>query len=146
MEKRSPIEDPVLAEIVEEGDLRIFPITGALEDFERMLSSQSPNKKLLEHAWRQFATYDANAVRLQNAFKNIQFWILVIGLIAIFLVVFEKQGVELVKNQQVKALSAAQKPAHACGRPLPRTSLSLLKGQSLIKASRTHWAGYVIRS
>jgi hypothetical protein len=110
-EQPSPIEDPVLAEIVEEGDLRIFPITGALEDFERTLSSQSPNKKLLEHAWRQFAIYDANAVRLQNAFKNIQFWILVIGLIAIFLVVFEKQGVELVKNQQVKALSAAQKPA-----------------------------------
>ena len=110
-EQPSPIEDPVLAEIVEEGDLRIFPITGALEDFERMLSSQSPNKKLLEYAWRRFATYDANAVRLQNAFKNIQFWILVLGLIAVFLVVFEKQGVELVKNQQVKALSAAQKPA-----------------------------------
>ena len=31
----SQIEEPTLAEIVEEGDLRIFPITGALEDFER---------------------------------------------------------------------------------------------------------------
>jgi hypothetical protein len=101
----SPIEDPVLAEIVEEGDLRIFPITGALEDFERMLFSQSPNIKLLHDAWQRFATYDANGGRLQKAFKKIQFWILVLGLIAVFLAVFEKQGVELVRRQQVKALT-----------------------------------------
>ena len=91
-EQPSQIEDPVFAEIVEEGDLRIFPITGALEDFERMLFSQSPNIKLLHDAWQQFATYDANGGRLQNAFKNIQFWILVLGLIAVFLVVLEKQA------------------------------------------------------
>ena len=46
----SQIEDPALAEIVEEGDLRVFPINGALEDFERMLFSQSPNIKLLDDA------------------------------------------------------------------------------------------------
>ncbi len=100
----SQIEDPVLAEIVEEGDLRVFPISGALEDFERMLFSQSPNIKLLNDAWQRFATYDANGGRLQNAFKNIQFWILVLGLIAVFLAVFEKQGMELVRRQQVKLL------------------------------------------
>jgi hypothetical protein len=104
-EKPSQIEDPVFAEIVEEGDLRIFPITGALEDFERMLFSQSPNIKLLHDAWQRFATYDANGGRLQKAFKNIQFWILVLGLIAVFLAVFEKQGQELVRRQQVKALT-----------------------------------------
>ena len=81
----SQIEDPMLAEIVEEGDLRIFPMTGALEDFERMLFSQSPNIKLLRDAWQRFATYDANGGRLQQAFKNIQFWILVLGLIAGFI-------------------------------------------------------------
>jgi TRPM family ion channel/conflict system pore-forming effector with SLATT domain/uncharacterized protein DUF4231 len=101
--KRQPsqIEDPALAEIVEEGDLRIFPITGALEDFERMLFSQSPNIKLLHDAWQRFATYDATGVRLQKAFKNIQFWILALGLIAVFLAVFEKEGQELVKHQQM---------------------------------------------
>jgi hypothetical protein len=97
----SPIEDPALAEIIEEGDLRIFPISGALEDFERMLFSQSPNIKLLHDAWQRFATYDANGGRLQKAFKNIQFWILVLGLIAVFLAVFEKEGLELVRGQQV---------------------------------------------
>jgi hypothetical protein len=97
----SQIEDPALAEIVEEGDLRIFPITGALEDFERMLFSQSPNIKLLHDAWQRFATYDANGGRLQKAFKNIQFWILALGLIAVFLAVFENQGQELVKHQQM---------------------------------------------
>jgi hypothetical protein len=100
-EKPSQIEDPVLAEIVEEGDLRIFPISGALEDFERMLFSQSPNIKLLRDAWQRFATYDANANRLQQAFRKIQFWFLVLGLIAIFLVVFQKQGLELAKHQQM---------------------------------------------
>jgi hypothetical protein len=99
------IDDPVLAEIIAEGDLRLFPITGALEDFERMLFSQSPNIKLLRDAWQRFATYDANANRLQKAFRQVQFWILAFGLIAVFLVVFEKQGLELVKDQQVKKLS-----------------------------------------
>ena len=105
--KRQPsqIEDPVLAEIVEEGDLRVFPITGALEDFERMLFSQSPNVKLLHDAWQRFATYDANGGRLQTAFRKIQFWILALGLIAVFLAVFEKQGQELVSRRQVKALT-----------------------------------------
>jgi hypothetical protein len=97
----SQIEDPVFAEIVEEGDLRIFPITGALEDFERMLFSQSPNIKLLGDVWQRFATYDANANQLQQEFRKIQFWILVLGLIAVFLVVFQKQGQELVKHQQM---------------------------------------------
>jgi hypothetical protein len=97
----SQIEDPLLAEIVEEGDLRVFPITGALEDFERMLFSQSPNLKLLHDAWQRFATYDANGGRLQKAFKNIQFWILALGLIAVFLAVFEKEGQELVRHQQM---------------------------------------------
>jgi hypothetical protein len=97
----SQIEDPVLAEIVEEGDLRIFPITGALEDFEPMIFSQSPNIKLLRDVWQRFATYDANANQLQQEFRKIQFWILVLGLIAVFLVVFQKQGQELVKHQQM---------------------------------------------
>src|SRR5215472_11069700 len=110
-EQPSPIEDPVLAEIVEAGDLRIFPITGALEDFERMVFSQSPNIKLLGAVWQRFATYDTNAVRLQTAFNRIQRWMLVLGLIAVFLVVFQKQGLELVRRQQVKALAEHPQPA-----------------------------------
>src|SRR5262249_913947 len=108
----SQIEDPMLAEIVEEGDLRIFPITGALEDFERMLFSQSPNIKLLRDVWQRFATYDANANQLQQAFRKTQFWILMLGLIAVFLVVFQKQGQELVGHQQMldKALGWLRYP------------------------------------
>jgi hypothetical protein len=102
----SQIEDPMLAEIVEEGDLRIFPITGVLEDFERMLFLQSPNIKLLHDAWQRFATYDTNAVRLQQAFRKIQFWILALGLIAVFFSLLQKQGPELVKPDHVKALQA----------------------------------------
>jgi SLOG in TRPM, prokaryote/SMODS and SLOG-associating 2TM effector domain 1/Protein of unknown function (DUF4231) len=98
------IDDPALAEISAEGDLRLFPIDGALEDFEGMLFSQSPNTQLLQDAWRRFATYDANANRLQNSFRKLQFWILAFGLIAVLLVVLEKQGTELVKDQRVKAL------------------------------------------
>lgn len=123
--KRQPsqIEDPVLAEIVEEGDLRIFSITGALEDFERMLFSQSPNSKLLQGAWQRFATYDANAGRLQQAFRKIQFWILLLGLIAVFLAVFEKQGVELVKHQQVNALTEQIKAKAEQPQPAERIRL-----------------------
>ena len=131
-EQPSQIEDPVLAEIVEEGDLRIFPITGALEDFERMLFSQSPNIKLLRDAWQRFATYDANANRLQKAFRKIQFWILVLGLIAVFLVVFQKQGLELVKRQQVKALTEQPQPAEIPSliKARQRTGLAALSDHS----------------
>ena len=69
--------------------------------------------RLLHDAWQRFATYDVNANRLQKAFRQIQFWILVLGLIVVFLVVFQKRG---------------------------RISLSISK------CSKTHWAGYVIRS
>ena len=119
----SQIEDPVLAEIVQEGDLRIFPITGALEDFERMLFSQSPNSKLLQGAWQRFATYDANAGRLQQAFRKIQFWILLLGLIAVFLAVFEKQGLELVKHRQVNALTEQIKAKAEQPQPAQRIKL-----------------------
>jgi hypothetical protein len=105
IKQRPEIDDPVLAEIIAEGDLRLFPITGALEDFERMLFSQSPNMKLLRDAWQRFATYDANANRLQKAFRKVQFWILTLGLIAVFLAVFERQGLAFVKDQQVKTLT-----------------------------------------
>src|SRR5207249_5588765 len=50
---------------------------------------------------QRFATYDANANRLQTTFRKIQFWILALGLIAVFLAVFQKQGQELVKHQQM---------------------------------------------
>src|SRR5207249_4751192 len=41
----------------------------------------------------------------QKRFRKITFWILVLGLIAVFLVVVQKQGLEIVRRQQVKGLT-----------------------------------------
>lgn len=88
----TPLEDPPMAEIITDGDLRLFPVAGALEDFEKLLFSQAPNVKLLTGAWQRFATYDANANQLQKSFRKLQLLILVLGLVGVFLVVLRNQG------------------------------------------------------
>ena len=103
----TPLEDPPMAEILTEGDLRLFSVAGALEDFEKLLSSQAPNVKLLRGAWQQFATYDANANRLQKSFRKLQFFILVLGLAGVFLVVLRNQGLGWLRSPQTGNGSAA---------------------------------------
>jgi hypothetical protein len=81
------------------------------EGQETNVQTTQPQPAMLRDAWQRFATYDANAGRQQMAFRKIQFWILTLALIAVFLAVFEKQGQALVSRQQVKV---AHRAASAC--------------------------------
>ncbi|NMO16931.1 DUF4231 domain-containing protein [Pyxidicoccus fallax] len=74
-----PASDAVLAEIVGDGDVSVFPLDGAVEGFERLVSRRLGEETVLQLAWQRFATYDSNAVREQTIFRRLQFWILVLG-------------------------------------------------------------------
>jgi hypothetical protein len=76
------IEDPVLAEIVADGDLWFFPLEGSPRDLKRLLTRQLREDSILKLAWQRFALYDDNANRQQRVFRRIQRWTVVLGFLA----------------------------------------------------------------
>jgi hypothetical protein len=86
-----PGEDPVLAEIVGDGDLSLFPIEGAVEGFEQLVARHLREETILKLAWQRFASYDANASREQSTFRRLQFWILILGVVSTALVLLQTQ-------------------------------------------------------
>lgn len=83
-------EDPVIAEIIEEGDIHLFPIEGAVEDFKELIIriSVDPTLKLV---WERFALFDDNAKKLQDNFNWMQKWILRLGVLATLFVLIKTQ-------------------------------------------------------
>lgn len=79
------IEDPVLAEIIDEGELYLFPLEGSLNEFERLVYRLLRGDNTLKSAWEQFAVYDLNAKRHQKHFEWIQSSILFAGVLGTFL-------------------------------------------------------------
>lgn len=79
------IEDPLLSEIIDEGELYIFPLEGSLNEFERLVYRLLRGDSTLKSAWEQFAVYDLNAQRHQQQFERIQFSILFAGVLGTFL-------------------------------------------------------------
>ena len=79
------IEDPILAEIIDDGDLYLFPLEGSLNEFERLVYRLLRGDNILKSAWEQFAIYDLNAKRHQKHFEWIQSSILFAGVFGTFL-------------------------------------------------------------
>lgn len=52
---------------------------------------QNASKKTLCLAWERFALYDDNAKRQQKSFRRVQFWILMLGVLATLLVLIKKE-------------------------------------------------------
>ena len=90
-EKPDFIPDPVLAEIIADGDIHLFPMESAIAGFERTLerviADQTKGNTTLELAWERFATYDTNAIRQQRDFKRRQALILGLGVFGTFLAI-----------------------------------------------------------
>ncbi|MCP4352787.1 MAG: SLATT domain-containing protein [Desulfobacterales bacterium] len=76
------IEDPELAEIVQEGDIHLFSLESSVTALERLISRQVRRDSMLRLAWQQFGVYDLNAIRQQQSFQHIQdniIWLGVLG-------------------------------------------------------------------
>jgi hypothetical protein len=90
-EKPDFIADPRIAEIVEDGDLHIFPLDATPDELQNMVYSELRGDTTLKLAWRQFGLYDLNAGIQQRRFQNIQRWILLLGVMG--------TGMVLVQNE-----------------------------------------------
>jgi len=85
------IEDPILAEIIEEGDLHLFSINNSIQGLERLIYRKLRGDTSLKLAWEQFALYDTNAVRHQRQFQSMQLSILILGVVGTFLALLQTE-------------------------------------------------------
>jgi hypothetical protein len=83
-------DDPVLAEIVADGNIHIHSINSSVKSMERIIIRQLDDDKVLMQAWETFADYDYNANLQQHKFNRIQLAILLIGVIGTALVVIQQ--------------------------------------------------------
>jgi hypothetical protein len=88
--KYASTADPVMAEIIDEGSIHLFPMDGPVAELEQLVSGQLRRLKkdpALEDAWKRFADYDHNAKIAQKRSLGLQKWILGLGVAATFLAV-----------------------------------------------------------
>jgi hypothetical protein len=85
----APNTDPVLTEIIERGDIHLFPLHETIEGFEKLLKQLLYRTSILSSAWELFALYDKNAATKRKYFERIQLGILSIGVIATAMVVLQ---------------------------------------------------------
>jgi len=92
--KKDPcIEDPVMAEIIADGNIQLFPLDCPLEKLDTLIHDYFARtiNPTLELAWERFALYDANAMQQQKSFKKLQNVIIGLGVFATALVVTQAQ-------------------------------------------------------
>jgi SLOG in TRPM, prokaryote/SMODS and SLOG-associating 2TM effector domain 1/Protein of unknown function (DUF4231) len=80
-DKPSFIADQVLAEIIADGAIHLFPLGGAVSALEDLITRQLRGDTTLKLAWERFALYDMNASRHQTSFCMLQGWILGLGVL-----------------------------------------------------------------
>ena len=78
-------EDPLLAEIVADGKIRVHPQNGSVKGLQRLIVRELGTDQVLQQAWERFADYDLNAILQQSSFDRIQGLILVVGVLATLL-------------------------------------------------------------
>lgn len=85
------IADPVMAEIIIDGDIHPFPLDCRAEALRRGITRQLGVDATLRMAWNTFALYDANAIRQRRNFERIQGWILALGVVGTLLALGQTQ-------------------------------------------------------
>ncbi len=100
------IEDPLLAEIIADGDLHFHSIQGSVSELERLILRQLRGDATLMLAWKQFAIYNSNANRQQRDFRRLQGAILYLGVWATLLVLLQTSLATYQSQVQNHALAA----------------------------------------
>lgn len=75
-------DDPVMAEIIADGNIELHPLTNSVRSAERLVVRALGGDNVLMQAWERFADYDLNAKLQQKRFQNLQLMILAIGVLA----------------------------------------------------------------
>ncbi|MGY3089020.1 hypothetical protein ACVWYF_002060 [Hymenobacter sp. UYAg731] len=77
----APTDNAALAEILAEGTLRFYPVSGSVAGLERLLVRELGANHVLLQAWETFADYDANANLQQKRFHHLQQAVILLGLL-----------------------------------------------------------------
>ena len=88
--KDSYIEDPVLAEIISDGELHFHLLDNSVKGVERLIIRELGIDKVLMQAWEAFANYDHNANLQQKHFDRMQLAIIALGVAGTGLVIFQQ--------------------------------------------------------
>ncbi len=83
-------DDDCLSEILAEGELELFPITGSPESFRRMVIRAVRGDASLRLAWERFAALDAVSSRQQKSFNLTQLVMLTLGVSATSLAIAQQ--------------------------------------------------------
>jgi hypothetical protein len=89
--KTAFIEDPVMAEIIANGDIHLFPLESSVESLERLIVRELGGNASLRLAWENFALYDSNSGQYQSSFLNMQNRMLVLAVIGTFMALTQTQ-------------------------------------------------------
>ncbi|HJQ24259.1 MAG TPA: DUF4231 domain-containing protein [Blastocatellia bacterium] len=74
-------DDPVMAEIVADGDIHLHLLSNPVNGIERLIIRELGVDKVLMQAWEVFADYDLNASLQERRFSGLQIAILIFGLV-----------------------------------------------------------------
>jgi len=91
--KKKPkfIEDPVMAEIIDDGNIHLIKTDTDIPRFKRLLQRLLSGNSMLRQAWEQFAIFDLNANHQKKVFTRIQNMILTLAVLATTLAVFQEK-------------------------------------------------------
>jgi len=87
-EKPAFIQNPTLAEILDDGNIHLFKLTDTVGEMERLillLLETKNDTSPLKQAWERFAIYDECAIRQQKTFLRLQMFIVMLGVLGTFL-------------------------------------------------------------
>jgi hypothetical protein len=74
-------DDPVMAEIIADGDIHVHLLTNPVKGIERLIIRELGVDKVLMQAWEIFADYDLNANLQQKRFSKLQLAIIILGVV-----------------------------------------------------------------
>jgi hypothetical protein len=84
----SPVADPDLREVIETADVYKFPISGNVDDLNRILLARIDLRvDTLTDSWSRYDDLDQAAVRKEVLFRDLQWTILGLGLVATLLAI-----------------------------------------------------------
>ena len=73
--------EPILAEIIEEGNLQFHRLSDPFKNMGTLIGRELGDTAVLMSAWETFAEYDLNANRQQKVSDRFQKWIIALGVI-----------------------------------------------------------------
>jgi hypothetical protein len=108
-ERKDPLkEDPVIAEIIADGELHFHDIAKPVKGVERLIIRELGIDNVLMQAWDTFAYYDHNAKLQQKTFNWMQLSILFFGVFSTVLVISQQVFAPPDLNAPSRLLSATK--------------------------------------